>query len=621
MSFLGRLSLGIMRDCFIKVFRPVSGAMIRSVSRMVAGRMVNVSGCVMSALPSDSMTKHLPFRQECKAYSASNSFWSAWQVSRARALSALVALTCVLSIAGAAHAQGGTREVVELNRGAMDAYTELDVKRARSMLRKALKLCERGDVDKAQVARTHANLGIVYAGGMQDNSAALDAFELALRADPGVRLDPLLSSPDITNLFNLARRRAGTGAAPAYDDDDDDDLLSFGSATPAAVPPTGGGAAGRLFSGPGNIPHMPVPEQLDRTALPVFIEAPEDAPVGAVYVYYRNESMGAYAQVPMQRVPGGFGVLIPCKDVAQPRMSYYISAFSRSKEPLGFAGTATEPVTVPIVGSRSQPAPALPGGQPPEQCAGTGSAGNCVAGMPGCESESPFGGAAGNACESENDCYEGESCVDGMCRVAGASSDAGSFPKFFLHVGGVIGAGIVRPGMRASSVPSSPASATSFEPSGGANCNLASSSEQCVAVDGTGLVPTFALNMAFGYYFYKSFGAALSVRYQFDAEGRGIPNFLIGGRLQYLFTERKATGFNAAALIGTSFGQIQLRPPQPEGQDRPTTITGLNGIQAGAVLGYRFYRNFGVQVTPVMHFLFPDSLIAFDLNAGVEVAF
>ncbi len=530
----------------------------------------------------------------------------------------LGALMCSLWVSQVAEAQGETREVIELNRDAMDAYTELDVRRARGLLRKALKLCERGGVDSSQVARTHANLGIVYAGGMQDNSAALDAFELALRADPAVRLDPLLSSPDIANLFNLARRRAGTGARPA--DDDDDDLLDFGSATPAASSPAARASA-QLFSGPGNIPHMPVPEQLDRTALPIFIEAPDDAPVGAVYVHYRNESMRAYAQVPMQRVPGGFGVLIPCKDVVQPRVSYYISAFSRSKEPLGFAGTATEPVTVPIVGTRSQPAPALPGGQPPEQCARTGSAGNCVAGMPGCEPESAFGGASGHVCESDVDCYEGEHCVEGMCRETGKDGVAGSFPKFFLHLGGVIGAGIVRPGMRASSVPRNAANATAFEQSGGENCNLGSSSEYCVGVDGAGLVPVFALKVAFGYYFWKSFGAALSLRYQFDAEGRGIPNFLIGGRLQYLFTERKATGFNAAALIGTSVGQIQLRPPQPDGLDRPTTITGLNGVQFGAVLGYRFHRNFGLQVTPEMHVLFPDSLIAFDLSAGVEVAF
>lgn len=116
----------------------------------------------------------------------------------------------------AAQAQGASRQIAELNQRAADAYVELNVRKARKALRSAIKLCQRNGIGGSQLAQTYANLGVVYAGGFNDNSRALDAFDRALSADPQVSLDPLLSSPDIQALFELARKKAGIrdGASP-----------------------------------------------------------------------------------------------------------------------------------------------------------------------------------------------------------------------------------------------------------------------------------------------------------------------------------------------------------------------------------------------------------------------
>ena len=64
-----------------------------------------------------------------------------------------------------------------------------------------------------------------------------------------------------------------------------------------------------------------------------------------------------------------------------PRIEYYIVAFDGDGGPMGFAGSAEEPFAVPVVSSRSQPPPALPGQAPPTQCVEN----ECPPGMAGCE--------------------------------------------------------------------------------------------------------------------------------------------------------------------------------------------------------------------------------------------
>lgn len=126
--------------------------------------------------------------------------------------------------------------------------------------------------------------------------------------------------------------------------------------------------------GTGTVIHFPVPEQLARTAVPVFAQIRSTAPIDHVSLFYRSVGARRYTEVRMPalgaqfRLPSGHGAMIPCDDIFPPRVEYYIAAIDQSGSPNGGAGTADSPVQVPIVDRRSYAAPTLPGQAPPTTC-------------------------------------------------------------------------------------------------------------------------------------------------------------------------------------------------------------------------------------------------------------
>ncbi len=501
------------------------------------------------------------------------------------------------------------QQVLDLNRQAMSAYTELELEQAKALLERALQIARTSNVRGAPLARTYMNLGVVMVGGYQDNAQGIEYFTQALRADPSVQLDPFVSTPEVRQAFLLAKARAGTGSTAA-------------PPPPPPPPPSGPGAPPPAAgSGPGNIPHQPVTEQLQQTAVPVFVEVPDDAPVARMYVYYRGHGMREFKRLQMPRMRGGFGVEIPCSDVFPPKLEYYLVAFGHDGSPLGFAGTKDAPLVVPVVTSRTQPPPALPGKAPPQTCSLDR---ECPPGMPGCTS-GRGGKGMGETCQRSSECREGLVCDDNLCVEGEEDSDEGEgtdAPRFFLHLGGTLGLGWASAGMQADSAPPPSTMAPGWIPAGDPGCNLPANAEPpyCVRVEQSGLVPAVALRATAGAYLTKRFGLAASVRYQLDAGQGSFANLLLGLRAQYLLTPPASTGFQAAIFLGTSFGQIQLRPPQ-DSPDEPYIISGLNGVQVGSSMVYRVARNFGFHLTPEIHILLPTFLFDVDLTGGIEVAF
>ena len=102
--------------------------------------------------------------------------------------------------------------VLDLNRQAMEAYNALDVNKAGSMLEEALRVGYEGRVPPQMMSRTSMNLGIVYVGGLDDQDHGLNYFVQALCGDPSTQLDPLMSSPDVQNVWSVAMQRAQAGA-------------------------------------------------------------------------------------------------------------------------------------------------------------------------------------------------------------------------------------------------------------------------------------------------------------------------------------------------------------------------------------------------------------------------
>ena len=511
-------------------------------------------------------------------------------------------VTLVLaSVLGTQPVEAQLRRVLDLNRQAMDSYTNLELDTAMSLLQEALQTAQRGGVTGSPLARTYLNLGVVSIGGFGDNGQGLQYFNQSLQEDPNIQLDPLTSTPDIQSVFTLAKNRVSASGG--------------GSATPPGGGTTAGGGetgGGATPSAPGTIPHRPIHEQLNNTALPIFVEAPADAPVGEIFVYYKAPGMRDYQRLQMRRMEGGYGLELPCSEIMAPKVEYYIAAFGDDGDAMGTAGSPEEPFAVGIVTQRTLPPPALPGQIPPEQCTDT----ECPPGM-----ECASGGTAGlgDTCVANADCRTGLSCQDNFC-IAEVDDDddgPGETIGFFADVGFSIGLGYASAGKEADSVATGDGSYV--DPETGNTCPMGT--EGCdVRVQQSGFVFSPALRLSLGYWIIPRFAVAATVRFNLSAGEGPLSSLMLGLRGMVQLTQPSMTGFHVDAFLGTAIGQYQIAPPQ-SGDAEPYLVSGLNSIQIGSNLGYRIVENFGFNVTPEFHILFPASLWAIDITVSAAVSF
>lgn len=178
-------------------------------------------------------------------------------------------------------------------------------------------------------------------------------------------------------------------AAPSLSTSTDAGALPTRSADPHAAPGSDGGlststtdaATPNTFNipmrqvGTGAVTHYPIPEQLARTDVPVFVQVRSTAPIDHVSLFYRGQGAVRFRELRMTpmghnlALPGGYGAQIPCDDAFPPAVEYYVQAIDTSGTPVGSAGSATAPVSVPIVTARTHPIiPTLPGQPPPRTC-------------------------------------------------------------------------------------------------------------------------------------------------------------------------------------------------------------------------------------------------------------
>ncbi len=503
---------------------------------------------------------------------------------------------CALLVAASASAQPRPQQqVIDLNRQAMEAYNNLEIDQARTLLEQAEQLATQNHVTGAPLARTYLNLGVLQIGGLSDNAAGLQMFIQALRADGSVQLDPLTSTPEIQLMYARARNEVGSTPVQTADP------------VPSTEPP------------PSNIPHDSVPEQLAQTPVPVFLEVPPRQRVSEVNLFYRGHGMRAYRQVAMERMRGGYGFEIPCADVFEPAIYYYIEVIGRSGDRVAFVGNEERPVTVPIVTTRNHPPPSLPGQAPPQQCAE-----ECPPGMPGCGGTGS-GAGLGDACTRTSDCADDLDCESGLCVNPEASEepqleDEGEAPRIFLHLGATLGSGYASGGMLADATPPPELpNQSAWVPGQTGDC-MADAELYCVRVATPGFVPAFAMRIAAGYYVLPRLALALTARIAFSSGVGSLANMVLGARAQYALVEPKSTGLTFDAFVGGGYGQIQISP-SGNGDPAPWIISGLGSVSGGGVIGYRIVRNFGIQASVEAVFMVPTFLFNIDTTLGVALTF
>jgi hypothetical protein len=376
---------------------------------------------------------------------ASVAWLTAGQVSSARAQEAEAP-------ANAAEGETPQQVVEQLNANAMEAYNALDINAAGSMLEQALQVAYDNGITGPLLARSNLNLGVVYIGGLGDKDSALSYFVQALCADPGVQLDPLTSSPDIQEVFDVAKQQVEAGACE--------------QAAAAPTPEQAAAAAAPPPPPPDQVfMHVPPAEQLSQTPLPIYVEVNPLARAKSVHLYYKGLGMEQFKRVPMYLYGNGLAYQISCNDIWEPSVAYYIEAHDEEGNVVGNVGSAQTPYEVPVVASRTHAEPALPGAAAPVSCA----AQECPPGLKGCVQRGKAG--IDESCGEDTDCQSGLECRSDQCVLIGAGGtevpdydpatggfeeggqsepdDPSEFKRTFVQAGLVVGMGYVTNGMLA----------------------------------------------------------------------------------------------------------------------------------------------------------------------------
>jgi hypothetical protein len=114
-------------------------------------------------------------------------------------------------------------KVTNLNKKALEAYSQQDYDTARDLLKQALEVCTSAGLDQHPItARTHVHFGVVAIVGFKQREVGLKQFRKALEIEPDIKLTKSLVTPELQDAFEEAvlagNAKAGGGAAAGDDD-------------------------------------------------------------------------------------------------------------------------------------------------------------------------------------------------------------------------------------------------------------------------------------------------------------------------------------------------------------------------------------------------------------------
>jgi hypothetical protein len=161
-----------------------------------------------------------------------------------------------------------------------------------------------------------------------------------------------------------------------------------------------------------------VPEAPLNTPLPIYAEYTGSEELTKVVVKYQGPGMSEWKTAPLKKSDNAYVGKIPCKDMTQGDLKFYVQGFDAQTNPVASSGTKTKPYTVAVKSELDGPPPSLPGQEPPKPCAGGGGGGEeeCPPGMESATCSS--GKDPGEACEKDKEC-KSHSCQDGACAEGG----------------------------------------------------------------------------------------------------------------------------------------------------------------------------------------------------------
>jgi hypothetical protein len=285
-------------------------------------------------------------------------------------------------------------------------YLSTDFDKALEKLTKASSTCGADKCSSLVRAQIKRDVGVVQIAGKQSHDAGVAVFVEALKIDGAVTLDPDTKTKEIETAWAEAKKQAGAGAAP--------------TGTPAA----------------GDFSVQPVPEQQVRTPVPVYAEYSGTEELAKVVLKYKAFGMSEWKTLEMHKVEKGWGAEVPCPDVQQGDLVYYVQGFNAANDPVATSGDRNSPYKTavkrePLAGE----APHFPGKEPSKQCA---DAGDCPPDFPGCKKGAAEASTEGVTLRSEGeDCDEDSQCESSTCKDSKCTAPSSrKRPKFWIGVAG-----------------------------------------------------------------------------------------------------------------------------------------------------------------------------------------
>ncbi len=276
----------------------------------------------------------------------------------------ILSASLVLFASWPALAQNAEGRAKGLMDDAMDQdYLATNFKAAEAKLQTASRVCGEKDCTPATIAKIRRALGVVYAGGMNRHTDAVEMFKEMLRLDPKLDLDANFTTDEIKKAFDEAK-----------------------AATAPAAPPKRELAV---------VKETPWTEQTVGTPIPVFVELPEGVEASKVTVRYKRADADGWRELALSKHGSGFGGYIPCAAVAKTgSVQYFTTAFDSNLDRVASGGSSKEPRTVTLKDALAGRQPQLPDETPPSAC-------------PRAEEKL--------SCETNDDCPGAMACVDLAC--------------------------------------------------------------------------------------------------------------------------------------------------------------------------------------------------------------
>jgi hypothetical protein len=245
---------------------------------------------------------------------------------------ALGALATSTTARAEAEDSAAVEKVTKLNKKAVDEYQNLNFEESRKLLKNAIEICNQSGLENHPVtARTYVHLGIVTFTGFKQKDEAVKQFRKALEIQADIKLDKILATPEVQEVYDEAVTQQKEAAATPKKPD--------------------------LKPGEG-IDHEPVTQSRQGNPIPIKVNV--DPSLGAKKVVLSFSADGAddFAERDMKEDPavsGGYTSEIPASATMGAVVDYFIEALGDGETPVAAKGSANKTLKISMLNANGQP--------------------------------------------------------------------------------------------------------------------------------------------------------------------------------------------------------------------------------------------------------------------------